>query len=91
LGLAFSALATYAGRVGIYGLGAYRLSVGRVAWPAAASRPAACSSAQRFRLRSDHLLAGFRGVNFKALRSSPIRLTRLSIRPKQSASRTESS
>ena len=37
---------------------------------------------------SDHLLVGFRGVTLTTYRSSSSRLTRLSIHPKQSASRT---
>ena len=67
------------------------MSVGAAAVPAGASTPCASSSAQRLRLRSDHLLVGFLGVNFRAKRSSSIRLIKLSIHPKQSASRTASS
>src|SRR5438067_1696952 len=51
--------------------------------------PALFSSIQRRRLMSDHLLAGLRGVTLIAKRSSPSRFTRLSIQPKQSASRTK--
>ena len=54
-------------------------------------RPAALSSTHRFRLTSDHLLVGCRGVTLRAYRSSSRRLMRLSIHPKQSASRTVSS
>src|SRR3954466_1171656 len=69
----------------------YVLSVGAAARPAAWSRPASLSSFHRVRLRFDHLLVDFRGVTLTAYRSSSTRLTRLSIHPKQSASRTMSS
>src|SRR5205823_101725 len=52
---------------------------------------AALSSTHRFRLMSDHLLVGCRGVTLRAYRSSSRRFIRLSIHPKQSASRTVSS
>src|SRR3954447_11683459 len=73
------------------GRGAYVLFVGAAARPADVSRPATLSSTHRLRLSSDHLLVGCRGVTLRAYRSSSIRFTRLSIQPKQRASRTVSS
>ena len=57
--------------------GAYFLSVGAAASPAGVSAPAASSSFQRLRLRSDHRLVGLRGVALIANRSSSSRFTRL--------------
>jgi hypothetical protein len=65
--------------------------VGAAAKPAGLSNPALFSSLQRRRLMSDHLLAGVRGVTLMAKRASSSRFTRLSIQPKQGASRTKSS
>src|SRR5439155_14188699 len=75
----------------MFGFGAYLFSLGAAARPAGVSSPAAFSSVQRRRLMSDHLLVALRGVTLIAKRSSSTRLTRLSIQPKQSASRTKSS
>src|SRR5262249_59485913 len=91
VGFSYRALGMKAGKPGIVGCGAYGALVGAPARPAVVSRPADLSSSQRLRLMSDHLLVGCRGVNLRVYRSSSRRLTRLSIHPKHSASRTESS
>ena len=68
------------------GFAAYELFVGAAARPASASKPATLRSIHRFRLRLDHLLVGCLGVTLIAYRLSSIRLIRLSIHQKQSAS-----